>query len=310
MFENRLQRPTYDDLEDMTAGEDMLREYRAHLNSSAQATTIRRTMDSRVNDLYFDFPVKKCVQYQKLPNLPPYETWRTAVLARLHKEYDHLQRRNFHPSARSATKEQLHTSLEQWVGEQFRTVQQLRIGGSVLSPGALDRGLYLDGNSHPHHYEYPGQGHQIDHDIATYMRHAAYRAPEVPPGVKRPTYLYRHHGRAGRKPGYNGGYITTSLDNVGDIRIAIDDIPRGTPWVWYKGGQNKEFFPAKWNPYLESDEYSGEVLLPPGALYLKPGSTRDAVYVPDPAAASILDPKTKMIQKIKTDSKKRKRGFF
>ena len=77
----------------------------------------------------------------------------------------------------------------------------------------------------------------------------------------------------------------------------------------YKGGQNKEFFPAKWNPYLESDEYSGEVLLPPGAIYLKPGSTRDAVYVPDPAAASVLDPKTKMIQKIKTDSKKRKRGF-
>lgn len=127
--------------------------------------------------------------------------------------------------------------------------------------------------------------------LATYMRDHTYRAPSIFPGIERPTYLYR-----GMFPPMSGptildkglpnwkGYIAFSRKkhvglrfSMGHVlfRLRLDDVPRGTPWVWFLPQHtNNTDFGRKRN-MVQSVHKEYEVLFPPGRLEFKSQEDRD-----------------------------------
>lgn len=143
-----------------------------------------------------------------------------------------------------------------------------------------------------------GQAAMTNASLARYMRNYAPRAPEIVPGIERPTYLYRGmHGplaaAVALDRGLKGwrGYIAfsrdydiskkfgkkspdaaeTDVDRMGHVlfRLKLDDVPRGTPWIWYlTSGTNEAEMRRKRNT-AKAGLPEHEVLFPPGRLDFK-----------------------------------------
>ena len=156
-------------------------------------------------------------------------------------------------------------------------------------------------------------GETVNETMARIMRTSALRAPQTPPGLERPKYLYRgmHNIDSSLKTlGYLdwSSYIATTYDEAtashfafshrtppptspspqsdrGVIfRINIDNVPAGTPWVWFAGPmlipeklwEKNDFdfrsasLPKPYRQYVISNALEDEVLLPPGRIVLIP----------------------------------------
>jgi len=155
--------------------------------------------------------------------------------------------------------------------------------------------------------------------LAQVFRNTGTRAPVIPrlettnttltatkTPTNRPTYLYRGvHGPQGKeyslhKMFRDKGYIAFSTKksvanrftkaNYGVLlRLRVDDVPHGTPWIWFrdpntKVSRNKDTFPSTFP--------EAEVLLPPGTIRLlarAPSEPEvwDVEYIPDKQATSL-----------------------
>lgn len=81
------------------------------------------------------------------------------------------------------------------------------------------------------------------------------------------------------------------VDHGGDgvlFRLSMDDIPRGTPWIWFNVKNDQSLFPwrLKRKPLSQLDE--GEVLLPPGSIFVFPSMwTEETIQTTIDAAKTI-----------------------
>lgn len=119
--------------------------------------------------------------------------------------------------------------------------------------------------------------------IQTYMKHSALVAPAVPKGVEVPTPLVLWRGvssddefkpniqyKRGATVSSNGGCFTTfsydrrMAENFGPVllRLQVDRIGRGTPWVWFTDDEVSGL-PQRWRNALSGFD-EGEIMLPPG----------------------------------------------
>lgn len=96
----------------------------------------------------------------------------------------------------------------------------------------------------------------------------------------------------GRSNNTSNGY-TDSGDGV-LFRVSMNNIPRGTPWVWFSAknvhGTTKDLRKSPWRlkkkPLSQINE--GEVLLPPGSIFVFPSSwTRETIQTTIDAAKTI-----------------------
>jgi hypothetical protein len=189
---------------------------------------------------------------------------------------------------------------------------------------------------------------RINRYVAQAFRNHGTRAPVIPREFTvqwkgtvgspvtnaRPRYLYRgiHNPLADTliKTGElkDAGYMAfsrnpstasefASKDNQGIvIRLPIDSIPRGTPWLWFKSGNTK----YNRNVYTSNID-EDEVLLPPGTVRLRTSTLvkvhngdptiwdSEIEYIPDPQAASLTG--ARMYRKSaqpRASTKKRKRS--
>jgi len=156
---------------------------------------------------------------------------------------------------------------------------------------------------------------QVNRAISQYMRDSGLKTP-ITPDRTRIRYLYRgiHSAPAAKlmqtgrlkDPGFMAfsrsksvpnDFITSGGDGV-VIRIDVQSLPHGIPWLWFSDmdnnsnsnnmSPNRHRFPRN---FQRSDApFEEEVLLPPGRIILgkKVGDRMyDAVYVPDTRAKSI-----------------------
>jgi hypothetical protein len=188
---------------------------------------------------------------------------------------------------------------------------------------------------------------RINRYVAQAFRNHGTRAPVIPREFTvqwrgtvgspvtnaRPRYLYRgiHNPLADTlmKNGVlkDAGYMAfsrnpytasefASKDSRGIVmRLSIDSIPRGTPWLWFKGSTN-----WNWNTPYHRNVYSSnideeEVLLPPGTVRLRTlvkvrnedPNIWDIEYIPDIQATSLTGARMYRIQP-RASTKKRKRA--
>ncbi|RYF10393.1 MAG: hypothetical protein EOO40_05230 [Deltaproteobacteria bacterium] len=132
--------------------------------------------------------------------------------------------------------------------------------------------------------EWPGGPYAPAESLMRYMRKTAAQSPRgAISGVK---YLHRLIGHSFAKKLQDDGYLDdkgfmafTTSDSPRTLRLALNQVAAGTPWIWYGHGHN----PTACNPREE------EVLLPPGrvtAIPLPPGeapllsSSINVKYVP------------------------------
>jgi hypothetical protein len=134
---------------------------------------------------------------------------------------------------------------------------------------------------------------RINRYISQYMRNTGIRAPIIPREFtqKRPKYLYRGvHGKQAMQYAKNGkfkdtGFIAFSrYKHIASrfaspypslvMRLHVDSIPHGTPWLWFKTSMNlpvpRYAIPKGLREAYISSIDEGEVLLPPGTIILKP----------------------------------------
>ena len=143
-----------------------------------------------------------------------------------------------------------------------------------------------------------GHAAMTNASLARYMRNYAPRAPEIVPGIERPTYLYRGmHGplaaAVALDRGLKGwrGYLAfsrnydiskkfgkkspdaaeTDVDRMGHVlfRLKLDDVPRGTPWIWYLTSGTNEAEMRRARNTAKAGLPEHEVLFPPGRLDFK-----------------------------------------
>lgn len=151
---------------------------------------------------------------------------------------------------------------------------------------------------------------QVVKALDTYMKHSALLVPSVPRSVYVPRPLVLWRGvrtgplpAAGTTISSNGGcYTAFSYDRETAesfaedgflIRMQVDRIARGTPWIWFLDESTKDL-PPRWKNIVGSTHtFEYEVLLPPG--YFKvlsvhrsqwwtgvSGEVVDVAYVPRP----------------------------
>lgn len=173
--------------------------------------------------------------------------------------------------------------MKKWTGMMYKNIQNAHRKGAVPpTPRQPERAIEVK---------------TTNLALATYMRDHTYRAPSILPGIERPTYLYR-----GMWPPMSGptildkglpnwkGYIAFSREkdwglhfSQGHVmfRLRLDDVPRGTPWVWFLPGDNglishpNSEFGRERNMVIAHKPNLGEVLFPPGRLEFKSQEDRD-----------------------------------
>lgn len=172
-------------------------------------------------------------------------------------------------SQRGSVREKRRNHVQKWTTGIYKNIQNSRRTSSTskrTSPGTLER---------------------VNRYIAQEMRNTALRTPSVPRGYENVKYLYRGiHGPIAQKIMTNGeyknsGYIAFSRnESVANafgalkggitMRIPVQSIPKGTPWIWFQGKRfawEKNDRPRNRNIHnSDIDEY--EVLLPPGTIRL------------------------------------------
>jgi len=157
---------------------------------------------------------------------------------------------------------------------------------------------------------------QVNRAISQHMRNGGLKTPTTPAGM-RPRYLYRgiHSGSAARllttgrlvDPGFiafsrsKSQAESFSRDGEGVlVRINVDALPRGIPWLWFSTNTNASNSNNNNNPVgryrtprrfpMSNAPYEQEVLLPPGKLVLgkKIGTYMyEATYLPNTRAKSL-----------------------
>ena len=122
-------------------------------------------------------------------------------------------------------------------------------------------------------------GETVNESLARIMRTSALRAPQTPPGMERPRYLYRGMHEIDISRGYLDwpSYIATSYNPVMASHFSkgegqsivfafdLDDVPAGTPWIWFANPTEPEKFHR-----ITSTAEESEVLLPPGRIVAIP----------------------------------------
>lgn len=146
---------------------------------------------------------------------------------------------------------------------------------------------------------YNDETFQLNRRLAQEFRNTHYRSPLVPhmysgstretnrpinykkPTTYRPKFLYRalhpplSTALQSKMVLHDTGYMAFSRNphiskNFGKmiLRLPIDSVPRGTPWIWFKGGDPK----YRRSGVVGSNSEEEEVLLPPGTIRIM-GST-------------------------------------
>jgi len=156
------------------------------------------------------------------------------------------------------------------------------------------------------------EARQINRAISQHMRNDGLKTPTTPAGI-RPRYLYRgiHSGPATRllttgkldDPGFIAfsrcKNIAGSFSNQRQgvlVRIDIDSLPRGIPWLWFSTNNNlvgRNRAPRRFP--MSNAPGEQEVLLPPGRMVLgkKIGTgyrgqpMYEATYLPNTRAKSL-----------------------
>lgn len=174
--------------------------------------------------------------------------------------------------------------LSNWTSMQYREIQNAHRGVATASLS--------------------GEASLTNASLAKHMRNYGPRAPEIIPGIHRPTYLFRGmHGPLAAAVALDGGlkkwtgYLAfsrdydiskkfgktspdaaeTDVDRMGHVlfRLKLDDVPRGTPWIWYlTSGTNEAEMRRKRNT-ARAGLPEHEVLFPPGRLDFKSDFFRD-----------------------------------
>jgi hypothetical protein len=190
--------------------------------------------------------------------------------------------RNFSSVAPAISKRTIAKGLTNWTSMSYRNIQNAHREGRSLT----------------------GNPAVTNVSIAKYMKNYAPRAPDIIPGMHRPTYIYRGmHGpmatvaimdrglskwkgylafsrnesismKFGKKSPDNA---VTNVDKMGHVlfRLKLDDVPRGTPWIWYiEQNTNNAEMRRKRNT-AKSGLPEEEVLMPPGRLEFKSQQDRD-----------------------------------
>jgi hypothetical protein len=243
--------------------------------------------------------VKKCFGFGKVLKLPSTRLSDVdlvkLIISRLLKEHSHLEKRGYVLAQPVFTKKKNGQWVGQWITQNYMRVQNAR-HGIFKRPET-----YLE-NDGFNFYEFDcgeSGAERIDHCLARYFRYYALRVPEIPAGYgKELKYLYRGHQGPQKPVGVWKwkGYLAFSREPPvyhKFMRLAIKDIPPGTPWIWFRT------YNSTWHGTLEHSDVP-EVLLPPGKLIKKPSNSGyiDVRYVPDTLASSILDPKIKFIRRL------------
>lgn len=158
---------------------------------------------------------------------------------------------------------------------------------------------------------------RVNESLAVYASEYAPRAPQVPPGIPVPKFLYRgvkgleyraNHTHwistsTSRESAYSFAHVSGG-DGLG-ILVCIDvrSIPRGTPWIWFHETikRNNKTTNA-WPPIgtVKNTRVENEVLLPPGSIRITHMSnpyTAFATYTPDANATSRFE-KKRIVRKI------------
>ena len=174
--------------------------------------------------------------------------------------------------------------LSNWTSMQYREIQNAHRGvaGAALS----------------------GEASLTNASLARHMRNYGPRAPDIIPGIHRPTHLFRGmHGPIAAAVALDGGlrkwtgYLAfsrdyniskkfgkkspdnavTNVDRMGHVlfRLKLDDVPRGTPWVWYLTGGTNEAEMRRKRDTAKAGLPEHEVLFPPGRLDFKSDFFRD-----------------------------------
>lgn len=171
-------------------------------------------------------------------------------------------------------RQRMRNHVTQWTTRTYRNVQNARRQGITPNNNAK----------------------RVNRYVSQAFRNSGVRAPVIPREFtvqpnknlvqtnKRPKYLYRGvHGHQAEKYVKDGkfrdrGYIAfsrrqgvaSSFASGGRpsivMRLNLDSVPRGTPWIWFKTSSIKK---GLRNAHVSNID-EGEVLLPPGTLRMRP----------------------------------------